>query len=337
MRPRNRRSKVTERSHRERGMALITVLLLVAVMGTVTAASLEIMNRSVAMANNGRSAMQARHHVRAMEHVAGRRLMALREQYPDRLTLAGGWADTPILVPTEDGNVVLQLSDGSHCFNINALVGPEQGGRRIIDPLGLEHFIGLARAVGIDEQNARDLAFSITDFIDSDMVPQAGGGEDEIYKDGEDSHRTANTLLADPGELAAVKGMTVERLSRLRPHLCALPSNDMVRINVNTLQEEEAPLLAMLAPGQLTLQQARRAISARPEAGWESTDAFWDEPTLSALALPRGASESVDVKSDLFSINMMIDDAGFVSEANILFEVTKGRVRVVNRTWGTAS
>ncbi|MBV7257816.1 type II secretion system minor pseudopilin GspK [Pacificimonas sp. WHA3] len=317
-------------------MALISVLLLVAVMGTLTAATLEVMNRSVAMASNGRSAMQARHHMRAMEHLASARLVDLTAQYPDRLTLAGGWADTPIVVPTDDGSVAVTLSDGSHCFNVNAVVGAAQGGVRNTDPHGLEHFIGLARATGIRERTARNLAFALADFIDSDTVPQSGGGEDEEYRGGDVSYRTGNVLISDIGELAAIKGMTPDILARLSPYLCAMPHSDMVRVNVNTLAESDAPLIAMLAPGQLTPRRARQAIAARPAAGWADIAAFWAVPSMSGISAASSAQRSLDVKSDLFLMGMVVDDAGSIHESRSLLRIKAGRATVIERHWGDA-
>ena len=70
-------------------------------------------------------------------------------------------------------------------------------------------------------------------------------------------YRTGNTLFADAGELRAVAGMSPALYRRLRPWLCALPTSDLSPINLNTLSPEQAPLLAMLAPGQLGVERAR--------------------------------------------------------------------------------
>ena len=55
--------------------------------------------------------------------------------------------------------------------------------------------------------------------------------------------------------------------------LCALPDTAS-KVDVNTLTEEQAPLLAALFIGSLSEDEAARLIASRPEEGWESMEAF---------------------------------------------------------------
>src|SRR3546814_12229556 len=64
----------------------------------------------------------------------------------------------------------------------------------------------------------------------------------------------------------SVAGVTPKIYARLKPWLCVLPVAEPVRLNVNTLAPAQAPLLAMLLPGELGLADARAVLAARPRS-----------------------------------------------------------------------
>src|SRR3546814_9795103 len=76
--------------------------------------------------------------------------------------------------------------------------------------------------------------------------------------------------MADVSELRAVRGVTPKIYARLKPWLCVLPVAEPVQLNVNTLAPAQAPLLAMLLPGKLGLEDARAVLAARPAGGYGS-------------------------------------------------------------------
>ena len=104
------------------GMALISVLMLVAVMGVLTAAALESINHSLSIAGNARSSMQARYYVLGAEALAKARLETLVAASGNRLTIAGGWNGGRYDMPTEAGTLSARVADGGNCFNLNSLV-----------------------------------------------------------------------------------------------------------------------------------------------------------------------------------------------------------------------
>ncbi|HCB18620.1 MAG TPA: general secretion pathway protein GspK, partial [Alteromonas sp.] len=69
----------------------------------------------------------------------------------------------------------------------------------------------------------------------------------------------------------------------LLPQVCVIPGNDQLVINVNTLSEERAPVLAALTG--LSLSQASSIIAARPLDGWDDVNTFLAEPDIAALNL----------------------------------------------------
>src|SRR3546814_16574443 len=81
--------------------------------------------------------------------------------------------------------------------------------------------------------------------------------------------------MVDASERRAVNGVTPGIYDLLRPWVCALPVNDLPPININTMLPGQAPLLAMLLPGQLRVEQARQMLIRRPANGFSSVAAFW--------------------------------------------------------------
>ena len=95
----------------ERGAALLTVLLLVAVMAVITAVALERLTLASRMAQNGAGADQGRALLIAGEAIAAYRLGDLVKASPGKTTLAGGWLGTPQSVPVPGGSVVARVTD----------------------------------------------------------------------------------------------------------------------------------------------------------------------------------------------------------------------------------
>ncbi|MDP3490385.1 MAG: type II secretion system minor pseudopilin GspK [Phenylobacterium sp.] len=262
----------------ERGVALLTVLLLVAVLATLASVVLDDIRFGLRRAANAQAVGQARWYALGAETLAAGQITQL-VRASDRVTLDGGWSNRPFSFPIENGLIQGRIADGGACFNLNSVV---QGtgdvlGRR---EAGIAQFRALLTALNFAPREAEMLGAALTDWIDSDGVRESGGAEDEAYLAGSPPYRTGGTLLAEVSELRAIRGFTPAVYARLRPYVCALPSSDLSPINVNTLTGERAILITMLTEGGVTPELARRVIEARPSGGW-SVEAFWAVPALS--------------------------------------------------------
>ena len=76
---------------RERGAALLAVLLLVAIIGALSAAALERLRLSTSLAVNVSALDQARSFAIGVESLLALRIDDLVALSPERTTLAGGW------------------------------------------------------------------------------------------------------------------------------------------------------------------------------------------------------------------------------------------------------
>ena len=319
---------------REQGAALLAVLLLVAVTGAIAAAAMEKLRLSRAVAMNAVAIDQARAYAHGVEQIGMLIIEDMTTESPNRTTLAGGWNGGVRRVPLPNGGVAeARLSDGGNCFNVNSLAQGEAGTRLVRRETGVGQFAGLMTVLGVAEGEARRISGAAADWVDSDNAPGPFGAEDAVYAASAQPYRTANTLFADIGELRAVAGMTPDIYERLRPWLCALPVAELSPINLNTLLPEQAPLLAMLAPGQLGLDRARSVLASRPVNGWGNQIAFWRIEAMSDVNVPLDVQLQPQLRTVWYAIDARVEMAGSLFSENILIDARLQPSRIVLRRW----
>jgi general secretion pathway protein K len=319
-------------------MALLSVLLLVAVMAVVAATSIERLTLATRLAAAGNAMDQARQFSFASELLAARRISTLVQANASQVTLEGDWHgrafDLPL--PIAGGAAQLTVTDGGNCFNLNSLVADTTVGGATQRPDALAQFTALMQALGIEHDKAERISAAAADWIDPDQIVTGYGAEDESYANGPAPYRTANRPMADASELAAVAGMTPALWQRLRPWVCALPTSDMSPINVNTLLPEQAPLLQMLLPARLTPAQARAHIAARPASGWGSINAFWNAPSLQGVTPTGNVAAQVKLVTRWFQLHSIVRLGDVELASDSLIEADKGQVRIIRRRWSDA-
>jgi len=319
---------------RERGAALLAVLILVAITGAIAAAALEKVRLAQLLAANTIAIDQARQFAVGAEQLGVLIIDDLVTQDRTKTTLAGGWNGATRRIPMPGGGLVeARLRDGGNCFNINSVVqgSPREGFSR--RNTGVAQFAALMLLTGVPAVEASRIAEAAADWADSDIEPGPAGAEDGAYAQGAQPYRTGNTLFADPSELRAVSGMRPEHYAGIRPFICALPVAELSPINVNTLLPHQTVLLAMLAPGRLTEAAARRVLAVRPPAGWNNPVEFWRNEALSALGIPLDAQQQVQVRTDWFllDIRSQLDRSEFFE--TVLVDARLQPARIAQRRW----
>jgi general secretion pathway protein K len=264
----------------EQGAALLTVLLLVAVMAVISATAIERLTLATRLAASAGAIEQARHYQLAAEALAIRRIEQL-VRGKNQVTLEGDWLGKPFLLPLPGGgSAELTLTDGGNCFNLNSLVADPTVSGSAPRPLAMEQFSRLMTALSINSNDAQRIAASTTDWIDADQDPATLGAEDNVYAGAPSPYRAADRTMTDAAELRSVAGVGPQQWARLQPWICALPTSDLSPINVNTLLPEQAPLLTMLVAQGLSPAQARAHLASRPTGGYGSISRFWNGPIL---------------------------------------------------------
>ena len=321
----------------ESGVALLTVLLLVAVMAVVASTALERLALATRMTGNGGAIDQARAFADAGMEVARLRIGDLVAANPGRTTLAGNWMGAPQAISVPGGVVTARVTDGGNCFNLNSVVAGETEANLQVRPVGVSQFQALLQALGVDARQAQVAAVSLADWIDTDGVPQPGGAEDETYARAPQPYRTSNRFMVDPSELRAVNGVTPAIYGLVRPWVCALPTADLSPININTLLPDQAPLFAMLMQGQLSVAQARQLLAQRPAGGYGSTVEFWRAPALAGLSPLQEAAQQVKLTTGFFGVEMVVDVGGTQLVERALIDARQSPAMLIRRNWGTGA
>lgn len=319
---------------RERGAALLAVLLLVAVVGAIAAAAMEKLRLSRIQAANVIALDQARAYANGVEQLALLTVDDLVSRGGDKTTLQGGWNGRVRRIPFPDGSVAaVQVRDGGNCFNLNSVVEGDPRTRLAPRPTGVNQFVGLMVSLQIPETDARRIAEAAADWADSDTDTRPGGAEDAAYGTGDRPGRTGNTLFADVGEARGLVGMSPEIFARVRPWLCALPTTDLAPLNVNTLLPDQAPLLAMLAPGRISPERARAILAARPAAGWDNLVDFWRVANAGELGVPLDAQLQPQVKTRWFALDIRVNVLDSEFREDVLVDARLPPARLAGRAW----
>lgn len=320
---------------KERGAALLAVLMLVAVMGAIAAAALERLRLSTALAINHASLEQARAYAVGVETLLALRADDLVAEDPEVTSLEGDWNGTQRRIPLPgEGLAEGTIRDGGNCFNLNGLVEGEPPSRLAPRSAGVEQFTGLMVVLGVPQGEAASVAAAAADWADSDTEATPGGAEDAAYAGAGQPYRPGNTLFAEASELRAVSGVSPELYTKVRPYLCALPTAELSPINVNTLLPRDAPLLAMLAPRRLAPAQAAAALGRRPAKGWRTMDEFLKALGGAQSALPLDRTNQLQLNSRWFALELRIEFNGAELIETALVDARQMPSRVVVRRWG---
>ncbi|MFM9897240.1 type II secretion system minor pseudopilin GspK [Sphingorhabdus sp.] len=318
----------------ERGAALLSVLLMVAVLAVIAATTLDRLTLSSKLTSNGNALAQARMFTYAAEAIAAARIEDLLARDAAQTTLEGGWLGKPQSLPIPLGSATATLRDADNCFNLNSLV-TDADGRYLANATGTTQMTSLMVALGTDENAARNIAAAATDWADSDITPVANGVEDDAYRSATTPYLAANRLFAHPSELRAVKGVTPAVYAKLQDWICALPKSALSPLNVNTLLPEQAPLLAMLfAPGKMNISTARSYLAKRPLNGYGSLIRFWAATELAALEPTSQVQGQVKLTSNYFLLNTQVSFGELTLAGQSMIVASPTPARVVWRSWG---
>ncbi len=320
---------------KERGAALLTVLLLVAVIAILAAHGIDRLAGATKLASNARELSQAKAYLIAAESIGLESAEQIVSASPGRTINVGGWNGREQKLPVPGGIIAATLADGGNCFNINSLV-TQQGAVLSARPEGLAQFSRLMVMLGILDGDAADIAESVGDWIDSDMVASPRGAEDQYYLQQDNPYRTANALIVDISELRTIKGVTDDIFVRLAPWVCALPTTDLSPININTLRPEQGILLAMLGAVPSDLTPARQFLGRRPELGYASLNDFWAQPYPASLAASSEVQSQIKLTTRWFRVDLAVEMQSALVEERALIDAARQPARLVHRQRGDA-
>lgn len=300
-----------------RGVALITALLIMALIATLTYTlkwnnALDL-RRTVVMLNRDQAVQVA---IGAESWIQS----ILRQDLEDSDTdhLGEIWASDLPGLPIDGGEVLGAIEDLQGRFNVNNLIGDDGD----VDPAALEQFQRLLLALGLDPRFA-----AITgDWIDSNQDTQfPDGAEDSIYTGITPPYRAANQLLSSVSELAAIEGMDKATLDTLLPHIVALPGHTEVNVNTAT-----AAVLQSLDE-RITVADAERLLAERAESGFSEMGR-----SFAGLMDPDDISRKLVESSEFFQLKVIVRvDTVRITYYSILERGPRGDVTPILRSLGT--
>ena len=222
-----RRQRPESRLRRDGGVALLTVLVVVAIATVLCVGMIRSQQQALQHAAGLFQQDQAWLYTQGAEEFV-RELLAEDQKSDKRKNRAvdhpgEAWARPFPPYPVEGGMVRARVEDLQARFNLNRL-GTEADGegpahvifRQLLQNLGLPDNLGPALA----------------DWIDEDDSPRPlDGAEDEAYSRLPQPYRVANQPLADLSELRLVAGFTPQVIARLRPYVVALPAEALLNVN----------------------------------------------------------------------------------------------------------
>ncbi|MEM7728391.1 MAG: type II secretion system minor pseudopilin GspK [Pseudomonadota bacterium] len=250
---------------REEGTVLLSTLLVLSLMSAVALALLSTLRLSVARAAELDAIAQADLYAQGAQDFVQSQLDQIAGTDPVLLNARLRESEV-VLLPFENGQIALTLSDGTHCLRLSALSGSNGVGLSA----GELRLAALVEAVGADAIRARRVAAAATDWVDRDGQPRPDGAEDGAYMARRPvAYRTANVPMQSVTELRAVEGMDETLFRELLPHVCIGRPGVTSRFNINSAQARHAPVLAALLGGGRDAERiATELIAARPADGY---------------------------------------------------------------------
>ena len=301
----------------QRGVALVTALMVVAVATVAGVAFATRLQIDIRRTNNLLDADQATLYALGAEGWA-LHILARDGSEGNVDNLGEDWATLLPTFTVEGGTVGAWIEDLQGRFNLNSLVADGS-----VSKPAVERLRWLLESLELDT----GLVDGIVDWIDGDLdVYLPDGAEDDEYLNYERPYRTGNAPMWSPSELRMVNGMTPEAYDQLRPFVTTLPA--ATRINVNTAP---ARVLITVADG-LTETGAESIVADRGEDGFESLDEFFGHSALEGL---KPIPEAVSVSSEWFAVYSQADiGRGRARLYSVLHRAPGGQVKIVLRSRG---
>ena len=306
-------NKVT--SHKQSGIALIMVLLVVALVTIIATGIASKQNISTRRTQNLLYSEQGYMYLLGAEDWA--KSILIQDSKDNKTdSLDDSWATTLPPIPVEGGTIQGTIEDLQGRFNINNILkasNPDQNNIIIFKNLLTEH--------DVDD----GLVDALVDWLDEDLdstVPN--GAEDGIYLSNVMPSRTANRLMASATELTLVKGFDFKKYNEISEYIVALP--EATTININTAN---AMQLSMLS-NQVSLSEAEDIIKNREKSGFKTIDEFLALNSVKGKAISK---EVLSVTSNYFLLKARSVIGSLKSELySILYRDSKGEVKVLLRS-----
>lgn len=259
----------------QRGVALLVVLMILAIMASLAANMTLNFRANLQQQSMVLQQTQLQWLARSAETLVLSQLQQALADTPKVTSLAQPVLQQAALETPSGYRLRYQLVDAQSCFNLNSLRGnvPPEPGQP--EPYNTQVLRALLQQADVSSDQTDQFIDTLSDYLDDDDISRPAGAEDARYKALTPSRAAANQLMFSLNELASLPNLPQTALQSIRDQLCVLPEEGQL-ININTLTERHAPLLSALFLGSLDQEAARKLIAARPHNGWPAVEAFFE-------------------------------------------------------------
>lgn len=244
---------------RQAGFALMTVLLIVALVSIIASQLLYQQALNTQRSANMLHMAQSSSVVWGLENFIKQGLLldAKNTQIDD---YSEQWAQPLVEVDFEEGKINARLIDLQGLINLNNLQSGDAEVKQSWQKL-LRRYLNL-------QQMDPALEVKITDWVDDDKETLPGGAESDYYLLKTPSYRAADQKMVLLQELGLLGDFNMVTIQRLGKHLTALPTE--TQINVNT-----APVLVLMSLADwITPTVAESWLNARQASPAQNTKGF---------------------------------------------------------------
>lgn len=299
------------RPSRQRGIALITSLLIVTLATTAAVTITSQLQREIRRSGNMLHHDQAYIYALAAEDFA-RYGLKLDHDAGKIDHLNELWHVIPVAEEIEGGTLEGKLDDLQGLFNINNLANKK--------PEDQQRFQRLLKNLELTTEESQQITAALLDWMDADQTSElAYGAEDDYYQGLSEPQRpylAANRLLSHLSELRLIKGFSKEVLDKMRINpaydqetgeplssiFTVLP--EYTALNINTAPAEVLKSLDIKITDEIAQQIISRRDGSVLEGGdvtpFESVDDF--KKYLTSIAIKNINVEALSVSTQYFSL-----------------------------------
>ena len=310
---------------RERGVALIIVLMAMALIVALTSGMIQHQSLRIYKVSHSLAQSQGQAVASGAEAFAMQILRQDFDEDQEENLLVDSedevWAQYSALVPIEDNGIVeVQINDLSGRINLNDLVDSTG----TVNELTRDRLTRLLLQLEITTVRVE----ALIDWIDTnDQTVNACGAEDGEYLSQDPPYRAANQPFSSRSELRLIAGMTEEAYQKLIPNVSALPVSG-AGINVNT-----APVAVLQSLNEnLTAAQIETVIAQRKDQRFENIQDFLAAPAFAGLGMK---PDGLTIKSEFFDVasRITIDERTY-RLVTMLYRDPQGELFTVSRDEG---
>jgi general secretion pathway protein K len=311
---------------RQQGVALITVLSVLAVVATMSTAALLWQQTGLQRTEQVLYGSRVQDYVDAMAVWA--ETILLRDQRTSKTdNLQESWALRLPPLTLGQGVIYGQLEDMQGRFNLNNLVAEGK-----FQPLEAARLQRLLVAVEVDADEAQQITHALRDWLDADQEETLpGGAEDYYYLALTPARRSADQPLLSATELLLLRGMTPEIWQKIAPYVTALPGYQPVNVNTAprvVLQSLSEDMTEMLVEDILDRRLTDPFVTVDAFLAWRKQQQLADDK------LPELQKTSLSVASQFFLLRGRAQIAEQMIQTLMLIQRSAKHATVIQRSSG---